>query len=625
MGHPKTATQTDTRSEQATASESEAGRRILRREFWGIALYTLLLGVWVAWKPLSEEHDRMIAVSLGAVGPLLYPLWLAWQGRKLRRLHPVAHRPLRHRAALTSLAISTGLFGAGQLVWMINESILHQAPYPSWADAAFLAGYVFALTGILLYPARPIPSASRARLVMDSLVVLASAITFSWYFLLGPTVLAASESPLGKVVSVAYPVWDLLLVCCLLLISARAGVSSQRGAVRWLMLAIALNLYADIIYTWQTLHETFQSGGYLDVIWPFAWMLFGLSVRELQVQSVRQVSSQDGEQTSEDAVPRAPAFWRMALPYALVPAVGGLVLYVSMRQGDLPLERGVYIGGAILVGLVLARQLFALMENRRLLLLVEACNAELGTKNERLEAMNRELDTKNRLTAEYMERLTQMNVELTAMQSELIANNTALSKANERLAEMATHDSMTGLANHRAFQDQLRQRIVQSHRDGRPVTLLLFDVDKFKQYNDSFGHPAGDTVLSTVGALLKETARANDLPARYGGEEFALLLDNTDLETAERVAERLRETVASHPFAHRQITVSIGVAQFPTNATDATSLVIAADTALYAAKHSGRNCICLAYENEEATFEEPIGAPVLQLKTYSEPELRKAA
>jgi len=129
----------------------------------------------------------------------------------------------------------------------------------------------------------------------------------------------------------------------------------------------------------------------------------------------------------------------------------------------------------------------------------------------------------------------------------------------------------------------------------------MLDVDHFKQFNDTFGHPAGDEVLRQLARCLNDARRANDVVARYGGEEFALILVDTAKFTAAKVAERVRERVFSHDFAEAahggkasKITVSLGVATFPDDGSDAEALVRAADTALYAAKRAGRNRVVLA-------------------------------
>ena len=126
----------------------------------------------------------------------------------------------------------------------------------------------------------------------------------------------------------------------------------------------------------------------------------------------------------------------------------------------------------------------------------------------------------------------------------------------------------------------------------------MLDVDHFKQFNDSFGHPAGDEVLRQLARVLADTRRANDVVARYGGEEFAVILVDTAKFTAAKVAERVRERAAAHDFSEAaaragRITVSIGVATFPDDGADSEALVRAADVALYAAKRAGRDRMVL--------------------------------
>ena len=122
-----------------------------------------------------------------------------------------------------------------------------------------------------------------------------------------------------------------------------------------------------------------------------------------------------------------------------------------------------------------------------------------------------------------------------------------------------------------------------------PLAMLMLDVDNFGEFNNSFGHPAGDDMLRTVARVLRETARSTDLPARLGGDEFAVLLTNTDPDGAAISAERVRRAIEVAQWLHRPVTVSIGVAAFPQSAMAAGPLFEAADRALYRAKTKGRN------------------------------------
>ncbi|MCW3099489.1 MAG: diguanylate cyclase with beta propeller sensor, partial [Chthonomonadaceae bacterium] len=166
--------------------------------------------------------------------------------------------------------------------------------------------------------------------------------------------------------------------------------------------------------------------------------------------------------------------------------------------------------------------------------------------------------------------------------------------ANRRLQALATTDGMTGLANHRAFQERLRSELATADETGRVLSLLLLDVDHFKGYNDTYGHPAGDEVLRTLARLIRENIRERDYAARYGGEEFAILLPDTCEEAALEIAERLRFMVAEHAFPCRRVTLSIGVARHEPQDTAPETFVALADGALYGAKNGGRNRVVFA-------------------------------
>lgn len=163
--------------------------------------------------------------------------------------------------------------------------------------------------------------------------------------------------------------------------------------------------------------------------------------------------------------------------------------------------------------------------------------------------------------------------------------------------EEAFIDHLTGLANRRRFERQMEREIERTRRLGRPFCLLLLDLDHFKAVNDAHGHEAGDEALRGIGKILQEGTRGIDLAARVGGEEFAVLLTETNLQTGDEVAERLRAAVEReeiHDIA--RITASFGIAEFPRSASTAQELFQAADAAMYEAKRQGRNRVKRAAE-----------------------------
>lgn len=186
------------------------------------------------------------------------------------------------------------------------------------------------------------------------------------------------------------------------------------------------------------------------------------------------------------------------------------------------------------------------------------------------------------------EELEQLYQQLQSANRELEHLNHELAEANRVLALAATTDGLTGLKNHRAFHEALTSAVKMAERFGQPLALIMLDVDHFKRFNDTFGHPAGDELLKQVAEVLKRSARAYDVPARYGGEEFALLLPNTGLEEALRVAERLRQQISAIINPYAPITASLGVAAYRHGSSPAT-LLYEADVALYQAKQGGRN------------------------------------
>lgn len=236
----------------------------------------------------------------------------------------------------------------------------------------------------------------------------------------------------------------------------------------------------------------------------------------------------------------------------------------------------------------LLRQFRLAAENRRLV-------DTLSAKNHTLLEMNRELEAK------------------------IHERTHELAEANARLGQLAVTDGLTGLYNHRHFHERLALEVERSQRSGRSVSLLMIDVDHFKLYNDTYGHPAGDEILRQLAQVLSAERRANDVVARYGGEEFAVILVDSSKFTAAKIAEKMRGEVYAHDFPRRprsdgrtdgrndgrdgrdrdgRLSISVGVATFPDDATEPEALVRAADSALYAAKRSGRNRIVLAPVDE---------------------------
>jgi len=183
-------------------------------------------------------------------------------------------------------------------------------------------------------------------------------------------------------------------------------------------------------------------------------------------------------------------------------------------------------------------------------------------------------------------------------QHELTAVNLALNERNQTLETLSSTDVLTGLHNRRRMRDALNAEVARYQRNGRSFSILMVDVDHFKKYNDTYGHPEGDVLLKKVGEILKSSLRTNDFAARYGGEEFLILLPDQDSKGAAEVAERIRQRVSvetADESKHRAaVTASFGIATFPESGRTVDILLNNADGALYRAKSGGRNRVEVA-------------------------------
>ncbi|HEY5610010.1 MAG TPA: GGDEF domain-containing protein [Thermoanaerobaculia bacterium] len=175
--------------------------------------------------------------------------------------------------------------------------------------------------------------------------------------------------------------------------------------------------------------------------------------------------------------------------------------------------------------------------------------------------------------------------------------NVELTLKNRALAEISSRDALTGLFTRWFVLDKIEAELNRALRYGSSMSVLMLDIDHFKQINDSHGHPAGDQILQAVGYVLKDSCRIYDVPGRYGGEEFCLMLPETKTESTFNVAERIRKRIDTNPFtasgSNLHVTTSIGVANLDSIPDEgvfgASTLIERADRALYAAKDRGRN------------------------------------
>lgn len=567
-------------------------------------LFSMSLLVWLLIKPAS--HDIVVSVdNLAQAGSFLVAILLCFNDLLLPRRYKSARSAQTTPLSVTNIAQRwiPRLFGLtilsailGQVVSLYYTQILQVVvPSPSLADVCNLSAYLFLILCLLLLPTSPLAGSTRLRIFVDSVMIIMTIITYSWYFLLGPTLLHAHETILARIVQVAYPFADLLLILCVLLLLSHAIRSSLRPAVLLFSLSLVLLAITDSVSNFQTLHGTYTVGELLDVLWPLSYMLIGVAVKAVRMARIWQlVEAEQGlyPSTSLRMSTAISSLWRSFLPYILIPATLLLIIYVWQTNSEGPLALGVYLAGIGLIGMVLLRQVVAIKE-----------------------------------TFDIAQRTKRLNNELHIIQDELQEKNNALSEANVRLASLATTDPLTGLPNHRSLFQHLEKELDRARRHGRPLSLIFFDGDRFKRVNDTYGHAVGDAVLCELGERVSSILRGGDTPGRYGGEEFLVLLPETDSDEACQIAERVRAAVAAHPLALTHVdrginmTISLGVATYPLDGNTTGELVQKADQAMYWAKRLGRNQVRTCIEAIRASHDETLSTTIHLLERREEPLL----
>lgn len=478
------------------------------------------------------------------------------------------------------LGLGIAIYGLGQVFWLCSLLVTGRVPpYPDPSDCTNFAMYPCYIGAILLLPAPTLSRLARVRILLDGLLMLVAVATLYYYFVLAPLLVHGHGTFTEKLVSGIFMSLDLVLMFCLLLIVLRSGAHLLRPALILLGSAILVLFFIHIFLTYEMLYQGYNNFSKVDISWPLVGIFIVGAARTITniYQRSEEVTQMPRSQaTTEVAFPSQP--WKAASPSLLVLMVSLLILAIWLGSGaeSFPGQRAiVYIGGFMVLILLILRQLLTLYEVNRL---------------------QRQLQVKNR----------------------------SLSLLNSRLEAQATTDALTGLLNHRMVVNKLDAVLQQARGTYGTCSVIFLDIDKFKDINDDYGHLVGDTVLTTFSAVVSSGLRPGDVVGRWGGEEFVAILPETEPLEALNLAESLRKRVAQHTLAGNgaiHLTCSLGVASYPQDARDREGLITQADRAMYAAKQLGRNQTRTAHE----LLVQTMGASRPAAETITEQETRLAA
>lgn len=443
-----------------------------------------------------------------------------------------------HRWPWLLLGGSAGSWAIGQAIWCYLELIKNVNPFPSLAIPFFMLLAPLCISAVLLFSSTQLSDTRRWRTLLDGLLVTGSMFILSWSTALGQAFNGQGESRFAYILSLYFPVSDLILITVAVLVASR--VSARTGStVRYIAAAMACLAISDSGYAYLSALGRFTGVNPVDAGWCAAFFI-------LTAAAFR--SSTAGPPLDSDAFSldvslpddtlvesRAGAL----LPYG--PAVIAFIVAGTGQVIDHGHQAVSLTAAALVVMALLTRQLLAVLDHHSLV-------------------------------------------------KELLS-------AQDQLQRQAYHDPLTGLANRALFRDRLDHNLRLHEKNQGPLSLVYCDLDNFKPINDHLGHDAGDIVLKSVAECLRGATRSTHTVARLGGDEFAVLLDSPDPSAviARIFAALARPTqIDTHKVF---INMSIGVATLGTGETSVTGteLIHRADTAMYQAKKAGRNqCVTWA-------------------------------
>ena len=492
-----------------------------------LAIVTVLWSAWLLWGSGTPSTQTVSNLGLTAV-PLVVAVTCIRRGLRLSG-------PLKTSWVL--LGASCGAWGIGQTIWTIYETGLgREVPFPSWADAGYLAAVPLAVAGLLVMPAAAQSMAGLARNILDGVMVALALFCTSWILVLGPLFAAGGENLLSTILGLAYPVGDVVTITMLIfaLLRARQGGEAARQPLYLIGLGLTGIALADSGFVYLTSQTSYTSGSLIDIGWFAGFAVLFVAAR--RPERPAPTAEDEGGLRFVSS---------LSVPYTPVVVMATTVLFQHLRGKGLD-GTATFTAMAVLL-LIVLRQVLTLRENLALVRNLE--------------------DRVEQRTADHKQ-------------------------LQEELAHQAFHDSLTGLANRALFKDRVEHALTRLQRRRRPLAVFFLDLDRFKAINDSFGHASGDALLIAVSRRLRDCVRAEDTVARLGGDEFAVLVENLASESevrivADRVKEAFRDPIE---IDGRELAVaaSIGIAlSEEAGAETADDLLRNADLAMYRAKAAG--------------------------------------
>ncbi|GHO81141.1 hypothetical protein KSD_89120 [Ktedonobacter sp. SOSP1-85] len=519
---------------------------IPRRVFVGLLLGSLVLGAFTFLRPFRLTFGGQLLDALS----ILYALFLAlvcFRGSwgLLSMVGPPGTGTQTGRRFIPFLLGMSTLWAALALLGWVSETMWTQraSTYPTLFHVLELGVYPFFIAAVLLLPSPNLSRLSRLRILLDSLIILATVVTLYVYVFAVPMLVTTRLTLLEKTLGSLFVTANLVSLFCLLFVAFQTVHVGIRKVIALLTLAMVIFLVGHVVY-YTLLHSAEAS----LTTGPDPGLLGSLTLIAVAAQTMRRVLVQG---TPAERGPTvlleetwAFAHWKIWLVSILVLIFALLLVSLAIQPANVYTPARLQVvefGGTGILILLVLRQLL--------------------------------------------------------VTHELYILKQDLRETNAQLDRLAASDPLTGVPNYRTLVNTLGEELERAKAQQTTCSILFMDIDQFKAVNDQYGHAVGDLVLCQVAGLAASLLRSEDCLGRWGGEEFVAILPGQGPTEAFTVAERIRMRVSEQVFAGQKdlhVSCSLGVATYPQMATEREWLLICADQAMYEAKRLGRNQSCLA-------------------------------
>jgi diguanylate cyclase (GGDEF)-like protein len=502
-----------------------------------IVSYGIFYFLWLTFSP--ELHASYVS-GLFAIAAPLFSLLLQFH------IYNTITGPRRNFVFLFIMGTLSYLIA--ELIWNYQMIFLYsneELPYPGISDLFYFSNSILFIVAFFYLVSRNSQRLRNFNFLLDLIIIYSTIVVLLTMEVFVPMFEASGFTLLEIIVSTLYPSFVLLLLISMVICFVYQHIVFERRTMFLFMAAIFLQFLGDTVFTVAVYLGMFHNDSFLEPIWSISILLFGLAIFSL---------AENKTEESKQIVPVKLSYkWSVSRMFTQSGCILTL-LYLVVSSNYHDVYKYVLFGTILLV---LLRQILSSYQNHKLLTSLSEMKADLEQK--------------------VIDRTHQLS-----------SKNEDLKIALDKINYMALHDDLTGLPNRRALHEKLKELIEET----KPFTLIFIDVNKFKEINDTLGHHYGDKMLQTISRLLNEATKDLGTVYRQSGDEFIITIETIDQASIEDTISRINQ-YATFPIRILQselaISFSIGIAQYPTDATTIDEIINLADIAMYKAKKKDHN------------------------------------